>query len=529
MKLLTHLAAVALGFTTLSLLFLTAPLISPAHTLIYHVSGSASAFFLPVLFYLLGLWLLLFSLLHYVQPRPTLQRIVWIITLALLPTFVRKSLDTLTDNKATPYSFKLLLFLLPLTAALLLLLFWKPNWQHAFQRTQHFIATILGFIATIGVVVVLQLLWFDWQARALNTPQPLHQPTLAASTTPKPRIVWLLLDELSYRQVYEHRAPNLLLPAFDQFAQQATSFTNVRPDDIFTERVIPALFTGLPTDAVRSSADGHTLLLHNPLTHSWTTFQQHQTIWQDALDAGYSTSIAGFYNPYCRILPQVLDQCFWTSHSSPLIDISNDHSLPNNLAAPIHRIFETILNPRALPTRHHAMHTSEVLSHIAEYNDVFTAADTQLANPSLTFLFLHLPIPHPGGIYNRHTASLTTNHATYLDNLALADAYLAHVRTLLQQQHQWDATTVIIMGDHSWRTTLLWSHQPDWSPEEQAASDGAHFDDRPAYLIKLPYQHQPAHLDTPFHATQTRALLDALIHQQLHSPNDLIAWATQHP
>jgi hypothetical protein len=163
--------------------------------------------------------------------------------------------------------------------------------------------------------------------------------------------------------------------------------------------------------------------------------------------------------------------------------------------------------------------------HIDDYKKIYAAGDTALTNPSLDFVLLHLPIPHPNGIYDRHRGVLTTGHSTYLDNLALVDKYLAHVREILIQQHRWDSATILIMGDHSWRTRLLWVTDPRWSPEEQGASHGGQFDDRPFYALKLPQQTTPAKYAAPFHATNTRPLLDALLRHEISTPSQLAQWA----
>ncbi|HET6170890.1 MAG TPA: hypothetical protein VFE01_11945, partial [Terracidiphilus sp.] len=127
--------------------------------------------------------------------------------------------------------------------------------------------------------------------------------------------------------------------------------------------------------------------------------------------------------------------------------------------------------------------------------------------------------------YDRTTGNFATTHSTYIDNLALADKYLAHVRAVLEQNGTWDSSVIVIMGDHSWRTSFIWSSKPSWTHEEQVASDGDRFDDRPAYIVKLPHQQQPARIDAPYAAIHTRALLDALTHNQLRSAGDLSAWA----
>ncbi len=107
-----------------------------------------------------------------------------------------------------------------------------------------------------------------------------------------------------------------------------------------------------------------------------------------------------------------------------------------------------------------------------------------LDDSAATFVFLHMPVPHPGGIYDRLHKMLTIRASSYtssyIDNLALADIYLAHVRDLLQQRGDWDSSTIVILGDHSWRTSFLWSKSDWWTAEDQAASHGAEYDRRAA-------------------------------------------------
>jgi arylsulfatase A-like enzyme len=162
--------------------------------------------------------------------------------------------------------------------------------------------------------------------------------------------------------------------------------------------------------------------------------------------------------------------------------------------------------------------------HQIDYRDLFTAADTLLTNPSASFTFLHMPVPHPPGIYDRKKAALTTGSSSYIDNLALADQYLAHVRLVLEQRGEWDSTTIVVMGDHSWRTQLVWIKWDGWTREDQVASHGVQFDDRPAYIVKLPNQQQPARIDDRFEAIRTRALFDGIMSNRIKTPEDLAAW-----
>jgi hypothetical protein len=277
-------------------------------------------------------------------------------------------------------------------------------------------------------------------------------------------------------------------------------------------------------DNVRASADGSRLLLHNPDTNRWQPFNPHQTIFQDADDRGYRTAVAGWYNPYCRILPGVLDQCVWMSANSTFEGMENvkpDASLSSDVVATWQG---TIASELALLHEHSGPPPID-WNHIADYRDLLAAGDRFLADPSLGFLLLHMPIPHPDGIYDRRTGAFGTPGTSYIDNLALADRYLDHVHQLLEQRGDWDSATIVIMGDHSWRTKLLWDGSPGWTAEDEAASDGGQFDDRPAYIVKLPHQSQAARIDAPFAAVRTRALLQQILDGKIDSPAQLTAFA----
>ena len=112
-----------------------------------------------------------------------------------------------------------------------------------------------------------------------------------------------------------------------------------------------------------------------------------------------------------------------------------------------------------------------------------------------------------------------------LVHLALADIYLAHVHELLERRGEWDSSAVVVMGDHSWRTKLLWENSPYWTAEDQVASHGGQFDDRPAYIVKLPHQTTAARVDSRFAAARTRELLDGILDGSIRSVPELADFA----
>jgi hypothetical protein len=521
---LTHPATVAFGLANLYLLDLTGPLIATDHDLVYHLIGSASSVIIPIIVYVVALSLLLTGLLYLAERPGALRVIIWSAFLLALPSILLHTIANFSGTEV-PDWLTYLVASVCLVILIAITFLWK-KFLPRFEKIQHVAAAVLGFFAFTGLLIFTQLVWSGWQARNLNRAPTLHQPQLA-SRPPRQRIIWLLLDELSYQQLYERRFPGLELPAFDQLAAQSTVFTHVVPAGEYTRYILPTLFTGLPSNAVNISARGFLLSLKDPSTGKWTPFLQHQTIFQDAIDAGYNTGIAGWYNPYCRIMPEVLDHCFWTYRESTPANLSPNRSLAVDLLRPFRRLW--------LDTKHLFGHgpgaptdeSRDIRQHSADYRNLLRAGDAYLADPSISFLFLHMPIPHPYGFYDRNKKAFSTKHTSYIDNLALADRYLAHMRQLLERNNQWDSATVIVMGDHSWRTSSIWKDSMTWTDEDEAASHGGEFDPRPAYMVKLPNQQTPARIDPPFSAVSTRALLDALLQDHLQSPADLQAWASQ--
>ena len=170
--------------------------------------------------------------------------------------------------------------------------------------------------------------------------------------------------------------------------------------------------------------------------------------------------------------------------------------------------------------------------HIDDYLDLNAATQKLLRDPSYSFVLLHLPVPHPWGIYNRHTGKFTVTGSSYIDNLALADKCLAVIRQTLEQTGQWDSSTIVVMGDHSWRTKQLWHlSKPGyaWAAEDDVASRGGQYDPRPAYLIKLPGQTTGDRIDTPYATVNTRKLFDAIMAHRINTPADLAAWVHSLP
>jgi hypothetical protein len=142
-------------------------------------------------------------------------------------------------------------------------------------------------------------------------------------------------------------------------------------------------------------------------------------------------------------LSEVLDHCFWTSHSELRGGMHSGQSVISNTESPMLNVLEMMPWHRPAP--------DSIYFHQLDYQELLVAGDKLLEDRSATFVLLHMPIPHGPGIYDRRTASFATSNPTYLDNLVLCDRYLAHVRKELEENGTWDSATLVLMDDRSWR------------------------------------------------------------------------------
>jgi hypothetical protein len=67
---------------------------------------------------------------------------------------------------------------------------------------------------------------------------------------------------------------------------------------------------------------------------------------------------------------------------------------------------------------------------------------------------------------------------------------------ILQAQPRWASTTVILQGDHSWRTHI-WRPLPGWTAEDERISHGGEWDPRPVLLIHAAGQQSAATVTAP--------------------------------
>ncbi|MGA9720729.1 MAG: sulfatase-like hydrolase/transferase, partial [Acidobacteriaceae bacterium] len=430
-----------------------------------------------------------------------LRRVLWLVAMFVTCFATERGLMELLRNLSIgflPVWAEHLPWIVVVAAAALLL-FAPRYYDFATKATEAFLLS--AGLATL-LVVLPQLVYAcfnhappEQASFARTVPHPWHPG--------EPRIVWVLFDELSYDQVFDHRETALDLPAFTSFRQESVSFSQLAPIGDRTELIIPSLFLGRPIAQVKSNRRGALLLRSSPGV-MWQSFTPEDTVFAEAQRQGWGTGVAGWYNPYCRILATVLDRCYWTHREFAFGGRFNRLSSQRSVWA----------NARdglpLIPQIENAWgHTSSNQSHRVDYRNLLGEAKSLISDENIRFAFVHLPVPHPPGIF-ADPAQRIGEREDYLGNLILADRALAELRAAIAKTSAASDTIFIISSDHSWRVST-WRGAPGWTKAEERATGGGIFDPRPVLMVHFPGQNKPEQIDRPQSETIVHDLLLDLI------------------
>jgi hypothetical protein len=485
------------GAAILILLLRVWPHLSNYHPAIYHTFLPMRSVIWGVLIDL-GICTLLAALLfHYLEKSETgLRTAVWAFVAAGL---VSPLLSALTALRRAPIPH----LNLNVVSAVILLAALLLRWLRPldYRRAVHAFGILLVLGGCCMLWMIPELLYQGLFAQGTDAAVPVTHPSLVSarksSSADGARIVWLLFDELSYDQTFEHRFPGLAMPAFDQFKSESVVFTDLKPAGYYTERVIPGFFLGKTVDNIRSQLDGQPLFKFDG-SDRWQAFDAQKTVFADAQRLGWTTGVAGWYNPYCRILAGTLDYCYWRMGDGQSDGALPDHSAWENAAAPLVEMVRGLKHEPGLAEKKHAEDQAAIMPQ----------AEALIRDERIRFVFIHLPVPHPPSIYNRAHRKAT---GSYIDSLALADQSLAELMTTLRGTASAAATTVIVCSDHSWRVPMWRSSY--WTEEDEKASQGR-FDTRPVLMIHFPGQQTNREVTAPFDQIRIHEIIQHLLRGQ---------------
>jgi Sulfatase len=484
------------------------------HVNSYHhaqpVASVPRAIFLLILLVWVLAWLTIAAL---ERMSPRVRTIAWIALSTLLVWFLgRIAFAALGAHPAVARHALFAAHIGVIVVPIALLALWRlqPHMLRQALDAVRFLVAVAGF----GMLILLPKL--GWQGLRFQGHEEtaFTSPSLPATAHPtQPRIVWIVMDELSYDQVFGRRPSGLAFPNFERLSEHSATFSNLQPTGYHTENVIPGLILGQPVADVEHSY-GRPFRFRSVYRGPWHTYDPQRTVFGDAHRLGWTTGIAAWFNPYCRFLNSVLDRCYWRySDIYPGLPVRlyYERSTLANLWAvlPPHER----LNPFAVYPIDHE-------THMRDYFDVMAQSESLLRDQRIRFVMLHLPVPHTPGIYDRgeHTLAAAGN---YIDNLALSDVTLGTLMKVIGSTPDASQTSVIVSSDHSWRVDD-WKKLSDWTAEEAHLS-GGRFDTRPVLMVHLPGSKDGQVVSQPVSAMIVHPILEAMLHGQLRSPDDIAA------
>jgi hypothetical protein len=388
--------------------------------------------------------------------------------------------------------------------AWLLLWVFHRRWYTVSVRGFRFFLLILGFCI---FWILPKLVWLGF-AHQPHDSMAFSKP-VASQSEPHRRVVWLLFDEMSYDQLFDHRWPGLEMPNFDRLRGQSVNFSQVEPDGFFTTIVVPSLMLGQPVLDARSSTAGY-LYFRSSADDPWQRFDPNVTVFADAKRMGWTTGAVAWSLPECRLIPEQLDTCWMQLF--PYGDHLSDHkSTIGNVIAPVRAVYARLVK-RPL---------DDTQSPAEAIGSLVGAAQSLATNENIDFAFIHLPLPHPRGTYHRATGQISFG-GSYIDNLALSDKILGELEATLAKTPSFSMTTLIVSSDHSWRVPI-WRNKRGWTREDEMASHGK-FDPRPVLIVHVPRETAPEQIDRPFPILKEHELIELILHGSVKA-TDLENWA----
>jgi len=355
------------------------------------------------------------------------------------------------------------------------------------------------YVVNLVSVVYLQRRYASTISSSGNTRELRgHAPT-------NTRVVWIIFDELEQSLPFEKRPPELSLPEFDRLRQQAIVATSAFPPTEKTLTALPALVTGqLVEHASAIGSNDLRLVLSDGRDSRWSELSN---VFREAGDEGFTSGLAGWYHPYCRVLQKDLDWCFWVPQLGGTNPAPGKLTFWESLSKSVSRAAYRL--PFVFRVFRYRYYARQRWDRAEELFEISTAAD-YLLRRKFNLTFLHFPIPHPPWIYDAHTKELASYDTSYLDNVALADKQLGNVRKTLEEMGEWDRTVVLVSGDHWWRK----------DPPET----NTRLDHRVPFMLKLAGQNSTEEYRTPFNTILTRDLVIRLLRDDLKNPKEVEDW-----
>ena len=389
-------------------------------------------------------------------------------------------------------------------------------WIGLFELKPWHGAIIRGAKAVVAVLFPFFLVTFFQASSALTkaSDKPPLRPVSAQSKT-SPRVLWLLFDEMDQQVTFSRRPATVKLEELDRLRCQAIYASNAYPPSDCTEVSVPALITGkLLSDS--QFADISRLMITPADSGRPVSVGTQPNVFSRAREAGFNTASIGYYLP-CSIVGESLNQCSWRDPGTLTLRETMSGQIESLLnAIPIASAFWMARTAKS-DQRQNRQRQRDA------YTGILEDAKKAAVDPSLGLIFVHLPVPHPPGIYDRQKEAFELEgESSYLDNLQLADHALGDLRRVMEDAGMWDDTIVLVTSDHWWRCDI-WGPGYMWTRKDGVVIT-ADKDHRVPFVLKLVGQREGVTYDGEFNSVLTHDLLLALLKNEVSSPDSVTNW-----
>jgi hypothetical protein len=391
------------------------------------------------------------------------------------------------------------------------------------ERVAHHLASVLILLLPLAPILAIQSAIV--QARRLP---PTAYSGVVRDVEENPvrtRLLVMVFDEWDQRLTFERRPARIALPRIDQLRAQAFAATRVIGGGYLgVTNSIGSILTGerlrsVEPRSVGVELDGSRLLRTDPAA-AWA---DRATIFSRLQSLGISSSIVGWYVPYCRLLSEWVNSCSWEPGASIYArrEMLQDLSLAEQVSALARRQVHLFPLADELQLDGTEDERRELLSE--EFARLERQFDASVGDSEV--VYVHWPIPHPLGLPNAAPAADTP--ANYFDNLVAMDALLGRIEQRLRQRKEWDDVTLILTSDHSLRPGY-WDDTEAWTDEEEQATAGGRRSPYVPFIVKFPGAHPPMEFDQPFSVVLTHDVVLAIAQGEVSSPAELAAWLSRH-
>ncbi|MBZ5594945.1 MAG: alkaline phosphatase family protein [Acidobacteriia bacterium] len=346
-----------------------------------------------------------------------------------------------------------------------------------------------------------------------------------------PRVLWVLFDEMDEDLTFTARPSWLSLPELDRLRAESVYAAHAMSPGPATVSSIPSLITGhLVSDAQPAGYRELRITYQDAgRTRSWI---EEPSIFSSVRERGLNAAIAGWYHPYGRLFGKFLAQCSWQQCvcATPFL-VAENYSRRRGVWMGALGLVGRQAALFPLVQRLGVLHVGEGTAQdweaareqqLGDYVEIRKAAHEMIADPRLDLVFLHWPIPHPLGIFDRASGKLGTGtRSNYLDNLQLVDITIGEIRRALENSGMWENTTVLVSSDHPLRG--FWQQELAWDREEAAVVSRSNSGSVP-FLLKLAGQKQGLVYNGRFNAVITHDLILGVLDGKLKSPEQIVSF-----